>query len=355
MPTLDREEWLEIASDLEAIKRLRASNPTKAKELAAIAADFMHESGMTRLDALSAFVERVLVNFADQRQEAPTLRASPTLEDLISSEYLINGIAQQVSEVRQKLFGSSQAPFSNRSDAVKWIRQTAKAEGAKWAGKSVDVSEYERMAQEAKVKIEELEGYRVNFDKNRPSLKYVKKDGSFQSLDIYANTSLDYLSREITGMSRMTGFRQEALTMYVLTDTKPILHRFLLVTELRTYSMKSGYYFKESHADLQVRAKDLTFSELREIYHYIRGHLGLKKAKPLSGLDYQLYDLVRNRGGPIAGRGSVAFWKSIQAEWNRTTESDYQSWKGVKKRYEQITDKLAKRHGRESPITHIII
>ena len=145
-------------------------------------------------------------------------------------------------------------------------------------------------------------------------------------------------------MANATGFPQSSLVMHILTNVQPLLPRVRISRHITNYALPSGELLGSHSIILDIRAKDLTFDELRQTYNSHRELLDLKKGKTLNKKHWQIYQLVQKRGGPIIGKGTVAFWKSVKNEWNNLyPENKFLSLKGVKLAYDRLIVQLENR------------
>jgi len=92
--------------------------------------------------------------------------------------------------------------------------------------------------------------------------------------------------------------------------------------------------------EIEIRARDIGFEELRQIYRTYR-RTQSRKAKAWSDEHWAIYRLVKEKGGPVSGKGSVQFWKSVMEQWNTLhSKRRYSHWKGIKIVYERIIRRL---------------
>jgi hypothetical protein len=133
----------------------------------------------------------------------------------------------------------------------------------------------------------------------------------------------------------------------------PILLRYELRCQTVYQALPSGEQLQPTHISLTIRSRDLTFEELRKIYNGWREALQLKKHKLKEGRNmasshWEIYQLVKKKGGPPKKKGGPpkkrgigAFWKSVKEEWNSLhPEHPYHTWKGIQLAYDRVISKL---------------
>jgi hypothetical protein len=162
------------------------------------------------------------------------------------------------------------------------------------------------------------------------------------------HSPLSWLENETRIMARATGFPQLSLVQFVLTGTKPVLPRYWVRGHSDYASLPSGEQMQPIYIRIEISARDLTFEELRRIYNGYREILQLKKHKLREGKElakshWELYQLVRAKGGPPE-RKKVVFWESVKGAWNNSHPRDeYKTWKGVKLAYDRAITQLENR------------
>mgnify|MGYP001145427330 CR=1 FL=1 len=155
-------------------------------------------------------------------------------------------------------------------------------------------------------------------------------------------------------MCEATGFNQPSLVQFILMGTPPIVPRYWIgaLPYYRPIPLGPDHkgfqdeLLRVSYVDIRIWAQDFTFEEFRKVYNSYRELLQLKKHKLREGKElvkshWEIYQLVKERGGLPKGKGKVAFWESVKGEWNKLhPQNKYQTWKGVKLAYDRIIARL---------------
>jgi len=144
-------------------------------------------------------------------------------------------------------------------------------------------------------------------------------------------------------MARATGFNQASLVAFILAGVKPIIPRWQMITTAQYQALPSGKKLQPISVNLEIKAKDLSFKELREIYQGIRKQQMGTKTKPLNKKHLALYRLVQEHGGPPRNKGVVKFWEEIMEKLNQNCPPDqlaYNTWKVVEMAYDRIVAQL---------------
>jgi hypothetical protein len=292
------------------------------------------------------FIGRLATSLVKKKEEGggeARLSFKLTPQGIVTSDIVAGKIATWVQTIREQLFGSRVAPFREIGEAIDWIMQKQEQESATWERqKRKPDSEAERDVQHAMKGIQGSRECRVELIETYLSLDYIGRDGLLTPYRILPNMDLDRLEIETVKMSRITGFTQPSLVTYILTDIKPIIPRVIVSSSQRLRCLSSGDKLEEYRVDLQIRAKDLTYEEIHDIYHRVRNDLQLTRTKPLNKTDYKIYEAVVQRGGPRKGKGTVAFWEELRVECNKNNGTKYKTWRGIKKRYQQIVTRVEK-------------
>jgi len=327
---MDLNICLEIANKLEAVRQYKCQNSRIVVTLAKL----MLEYRILDIKYLNDLVESLVAsrNQDDLKSKQPAMNLTPDI--LLTSDFLVHKIATWVKRLREKLFGSPAAPFQTLEEATSWIE--------------CEVAKGNPALDEEKVKalMKPLlqMGYTVGWEHLLP---YPGKGGWQKIVRVPVkgrDNSLSLLHQETLSMANATGFPQSSLVLHILTNIQPLLPRVRISRHITNYDLPSGELFGSHSITLDIRAKDLTFNELRQTYNSHREILDLTKGKALNKKHWQIYQLVQKRGGPVKGNGMVAFWKSIKDEWNNLyPENKFMSFKGVKLAYDRLIVQLENR------------
>lgn len=342
---------LELVNNLGNIRKWGI----KDSPLATALAGFMFRHQIQNLEVLNDLVERLApVLQTENAMSLPELQGegtSPssgflTSDILLNSDFLADRILPWVQLVRTELFGSADAPFSSNKDAENWIKEQAKngvyGVGTAWNARDL---------REQLVHYILSASVNVAFPLER-TLEYLGEDGKVHQIKIKGRefedweisqlreqydkwTSLSWLENETRIMARATGFTKPSLVQFILMGIRPVLPRYLVKGKAGYQATPTGDILQPFHLEIEIRARDLGFEELRRIYQTYR-HTQPRKAKAFKEEHREIYRLVKEKGGPVSGKGSVQFWKSVMKQWNLHSDKRYSSWKGIKIAYERI-------------------
>jgi hypothetical protein len=267
-----------------------------------------------------------------------------TSQDVLTSDFLANKITPWVEMVRERLFGSPQAPFQSIKEAIEWIEHEGQ--------RGLD----EETKKKAKKLMATLIGI-THWSIAAKTLQYPGEDGQLKVVMVWAGSALELLADQTLEMMRATGFEQASLVMYILTVYKPLLRRVKLTKHTANYLLPTGGALRPVSLTLDIKARDLDFEDLRRIYGSIREQLQVKKGKPLNERHHKLVQIVQEKGGAPKPneKGTVAFWTSVMDEvnkWYRNTllegkDRHYKNWRAAKKAYNDLNEKLKTHSGWE--------
>lgn len=285
--------------------------------------------------------ERIRINSLKEEDDFLNLDGSIelSLQDIVSSDYLVDKISYWVEQIREELFGVKEAPFPDDLDSsISWIETTAliDLENKKSAGVSTE---------------DNIQEHAFSQQAGIPFLMrdiLIPTKNSVKSIWVQPGTLLYNLSRKVETISRATGFSRHALTMYILTGLEPILPRLSISLNLGKAELPcrdsnlqdNNHKLTKRSLKIEIHTADLSPKELKMIYDKYRSELKIRKTKSLSSEQVKLYYMVRNQGGPPA-QGSKAFWQDIRKRWNKNPDNKpYQSWEGVYQRYKIVERKM---------------
>jgi hypothetical protein len=221
---------------------------------------------------------------------------------LLSNNSLAESLKPEIKAIRKTYFGSEEPPFGSFKEAESWLEPIeselfSRAASLEFGGKECEL---EPPSQEAEM--------------------------------------WDEVQRKLFALSHRTGISPNSLEYYVLADIKPLSLPYEIRMPGREYctGKRKCYY-----VDIKVYT-ELEFEELLEIYHTVKEALGVKKGKRFNEKHLEIYTMVQEQGGAPQGKGTVAFWKCLQEEWNERhgNGDEYTTWKGIKRAYDLIHKKL---------------
>ncbi|MCX6009221.1 MAG: hypothetical protein NTW48_04190 [Chloroflexi bacterium] len=223
---------------------------------------------------------------------------------LLTSDSLAELLKPEIKAIRKTYFGSGEPPFGSFKEAERWLEP-------------IEVELMERAGLVA------VYGYHEN---ELPEF-------SSKEAEMW-----DEVQEKLFVLSGETGISSESLGYYVLADIKPLSLPYEVRMPGREYCKGRRKCF---YVDIKVYT-ELGFEELLEIYHTVKGALGVKKGKRFKERHLELYAMVQERGGAPQRKGTVViFWKCLQEEWNqRHRNGRYTTWKGIQRAYDLIYKKL---------------
>ena len=341
---MDKDIFLELVNNLENVSRWKLKDSPLARALA----EFAYQRQIQDLPFLNELVERLVPVL--QTESVVSSWSELNSEVLVTSDFLAERILPWVELVRTELFGSRNAPFRSTKEAEDWIQEQAKDQRLFPIGGN----------------LEERLGHLISSGRVQVaapperSFEYLGEDGKVHQITImdiqrgewktpesrprYTERgipALRWLDNETRIMANATGFEQPSLVQFVLVGVSPVLPRYLVRVEADHQATPAGDILQPYKLKIEILARDLGFEELRRIYQTYRRELKSRKAKALSDEHWAIYRLVKEKGGPVSGKGSVQFWKSVMEQWNiLLPERKYSHWKGVKIAYERIIRRL---------------
>ncbi len=349
---MDYEIALEYAESLEAVKELNLKG-TPAVE---VLAGYVYKHGYNHGEDLNDLIRSLAVSIP--RDKESVLLAELTPDDRVTSAFLAGKIAPWIRMLREEIFGAPEAPFATIGEADRWLEQERWRESdIPWLDWKEHEKEYLHIAKAYRKRgfvFPPIDGaqiytqiYPLLHPKDDDFIKCVPVNppsGSFLAYHLHHHNysaPLLWMAAEIEGMAKATGFNQTSLFAYILTGIEPILPRWQLHTKIQVQPLHSGEQLSFVSVNLEIKAKDLSFEELQEVYRHIREQLKVKKTKPLNVNHLALYKMVQEKGGQPR-KGTVKFWESVREELNkrRRPNQRYDTWKGVKITYDRIIDKL---------------
>lgn len=249
--------------------------------------------------------------------------------------------------ILKKIFGSEDVPFSNYSDAKKWIEDFEHKfnQNEEMQSKSMEFWKlYKNMQQ--KINSGEIIG---SIKMNISTLPYDEmeiefKDGENRKglLNAFTESSkeLTILQQETKIMSLTSGFSQYDLVKYILSDEKPAFSRYS-IQEL--YGLKS-----RKTIQVQINASDLSLDEIKSIYYDYKKAFNAKKQKKLTQKQQDIYDFIRKIGKPPEHKGLAEYYSMALELWNikykdktyKNKKYEFTTWQGLWKSYTEIERKL---------------
>ena len=239
---------------------------------------------------------------------------------MITGEFLVDKITPWVEDVRQDLFYSREAPFKTAMEASEWLTDVI--------AKEIEVIEANSRGT--------MNSWTNFLLRNHPSVYYYKlhKEHGAPLPNIF-------LVRWAEEIAKATGFNNADVELYILTGTNPTLQRM----EEKIHEVPLGEDWISRFVTVTIRG-EISYKEFFDLYQRVRDKLRIRRSKPLNEKHLQLYCLVKLKGGPVCGKGAVAFWESINQEWHNPASK---TWKGAKVAYVRLGKRLNERFLTEKP------
>lgn len=275
-------------------------------------------------DRLASILERMEV--AEGQPEQGEVPAKPS----VTNEFLDDLITPWIQDIRQEIFNTRVPQFRTPSEAFKWLD-----EGSVHAKNWLNELQREKDKTIPKWMKSPYPGYLLDsLDKLNPKL-----DSMLDNPPPYL-----VLFNKAKEVARVTWFSPASVMFHIVAGTPLILDKVNTKAEKEIHELPSGEELVNRFVTVQIRG-ELSLDELRHLYQQIRQDLGVKRSKALNDTHLELYQLVKKRGGPVKGKGSVTFWKQVMEDWNKKHEGDpYKIWKSAKRAYDLLWDKLRSQH-----------
>jgi len=249
-----------------------------------------------------------------------------------------------VKAIRHSLFRSKEAPFRTIEEATRWIEQEGQKKPSEKTLK--EANELERRLQEM-----------THWSVSTETLPYIGGDGWNSNIAAWAGTLLEPLAYETKRMAHATGFSQASLVMHILTGIKPLLPLARIIDHISRYNAPSGETFMTHHVELNITARDLSTSQLSQLYKEMREKLRVVSDRHIDEDDWKLFQIVkklgyppeqekvRKRRGTKRAKGTVAFWKMVQQEWEQEEKQagkpiKRKIWNAFKRAYDRLIQRL---------------
>ena len=259
---------------------------------------------------LATYLETIGV--AKGQQEQGEVSAKPT----VTREFLSDLITPWIQDIRQEIFNTRVCPFGTYEEALRWVNE--------------GIVDWENWVNEAEREMEKL-------PKWMRSSGYVSPRFAPELHRLLGKRPLYALfSDRVKEVTRVTGFSHISVLCHIIADIPLTLKKVDTEAKREIHELPSGDELVNRFVTVQIRG-ELTFGELYRLYQQIRQDLGIKRSKALKDEHLRLYQLVRGRGGPIKGKGSVKFWKEVVENWNNPK---CKNWKGAKIAYDRLIKRL---------------
>lgn len=347
------------------------------EECIELAGEFAAQTPQERRETAQAKKKRPRRRSKVRRDEPLVLpRTSATILD---SEMLAEAIRPDIEEIRRVIFGDTRPPFKPKAGdgatrrkawarAAAWIEDQAKRQSPspKDLGRVFALQrEIEEKSREL-ARLVEAEAPPFVMPRRR-TLFYLKPSDPHGVAAIDVDPSqgplpespeawtkwvrgapLWYLERKTRELAEETGFARAAVLDYVLTGTLPLLPP-ATVSVRRIYGRSADRYIVPDdpekpvrplrlEAHITVHARDLVYSQVRELYRALRARLAVvQKKRSAIDKDAKLFRLVGELGGPPNRPAGKEFWSRGLKEWNRRNpEWRVKTWRALMMRWMRL-------------------
>ncbi|MFC1861012.1 hypothetical protein ACFLYL_01865 [Chloroflexota bacterium] len=302
---------LEVAQNLESIKRFELKDKPVVKSLAHLICNY----GILDLQYLNGLVESLLTS---GKEDEPTYFLTP--DTLLRRELLGEDLAPWAQKIRKRIFGKVETPFPDYDSAVEWIKLH-----------NVTMTPYDGG------------NTSHSLEPCRTCMGFSDADGNDESAYPRIGSPLEKIIFACFKLTKKLeiGLDSNSLVFFVLNDTIPFISPIEWYFTSHNVELPSGKKINYREANFKIR-DDFNPMWLKFLDKKVREGMLLTKKKKLTAKHLQLYRLVCQKGGPPKGKGTVAFWESTRAEWNTNNPKDkYNTWKAIKIGYDRIISKLS--------------
>ncbi len=144
------------------------------------------------------------------------------------------------------------------------------------------------------------------------------------------------LSRQVELLFLQTGFEREDIARWILEGERPTIYRHRTIGHQR-YPLGAGG--RMAWVTLELRASDITWKELWEVYREIRSATYTRRQPP-SDLHVRIYEIVEEWGG-IPAKGKGKFWNKVRARLLQEKQfRRIPKWQGIRRAYHNLIDSV---------------
>lgn len=297
--------------------------------------ELLSEHETLHLGSLNALIDAVKISTPPDVSKSQ-LQDELAPKNLLYSYFLLDKLSLSVKAIRRGIFKSIDAPFKTIEEATNWIEQEGQ-------NKPSNFEEANKLVN----KLQEMTHWTVSCK----VLPYIGGDGWQRIIVVWAGTLSERLADETKELAEATGFNQASLVMHILTGIKPLLPLAQIVTHISNFNAPSGETFLSHRVELKITARDLSTSQLSQIYKEMRGKLGVESDRHIKEDDFKLYETVRILGYPPEqnktsrsrkrAKGTVDFWKTVQKEFEKgEKQGKRKTWNAYRVAYHRLLRKL---------------
>jgi hypothetical protein len=253
---------------------------------------------------------------------------------VIHSNRVLDEITARTKEVRKNIFGKEEPPFTDYTDACRWIRnETDNQKGTS----SEDRDGLRRQKQEEIM--QQINEYRNQFGDvectfSPYSITYydVPEWEIVTVSDIPPGSRLDDLIHYLSDMTDKTGFTEPALVLFFMTGVRPILPRWKL-QKLQQEELNVPDQYQ-----LNLFTRNITEQDFERIHRKL-GELEQTDQQPLDEKDRILIETVDMLGG-VPDEGVEAFWRDVLERCRQRGITSWNNYNSAKMRWRRLQERL---------------
>lgn len=248
--------------------------------------------------------------------------------------------AEQVrKEIVEAAGGRVSLPFTSVDDAARWIEK----EGAPRKA-TINEARFQRLegeVQERLKKMRDLVGADAwNYNLPMRTVAYGKPGSDWtHRVPAWRDSPLAPLARAAEQMSKATGFQEAQMTLFILTDKRPLLTPASITARPSWHSLPTGGGIRRQEVTLTLRTPEISFDQLRRLFRRIRHEWQAEKGKSMTARDLAVLKAAEEEGGVPSTWGKGApFFRRVQKRLARRGIS-YKTYRSVEAAYDEAVKK----------------
>ena len=182
----------------------------------------------------------------------------------------------------------------------------------------------------------------VNLRKSIETLSY-QRPGERQVSYVPVRLGVGPLNRAqemVSAVARVTGLAEDAVVSHMLIGQPLKLPAVRGHVARRTGRLPDNDWWDELYATIEINVRDVSYAELRSLYHALRRTWRRARTGGLTERDEWLLKTVEKLGGvPAQQPWSRKFWERVHELARRAGYED-ESWRTSLMQYRRLTDKL---------------
>lgn len=274
--------------------------------------------------------------------EEPEQTFKPSPGAAILSRRLVEAMRPWVERTRrvvEERDGEVELPFPDRERAADWIERVCEEDRRQLTD---DEEDQARELQKRIHRVIDEFSALTGASPEQPTvhkfltLPYRRPDSATVLPEVVdADGRLAPLARELEQVAAATGFREVQLTTFVLAGVEPVLVPARARIRHEGGTLPDGTAIERTSAYIKIRSPEVTVDELRARYSWIREQWGAKESNRLTEKDRDLYELIRDLGGPWDGRAPHGTWTEVAERLGGQGWSWRKRWERMQERLER--------------------